>query len=98
MVSIRSLGLLWNTVEGVVSIDSDKRLNLRSRASSAMASHLSYHDLQVLLGHLASVIPAIPLVRLHSRLLQQGFRAVYGSEMDSRLLVSLSEEYRRVLQ
>ena len=56
------------------------------------------HDLQVLLGHLASVIPAIPLVRLHSRLLQQGFRAIYGSEMDSRLLVSLSEEYRRVLQ
>merc|ERR1712240_356308 len=62
-VSFRFLGLLWNTVEGVVSIDEDKRHNLRSRASSAMASRLSCHDLQVLLGHLASVIPAIPLVR-----------------------------------
>ena len=97
-VSFRFLGLLWNTVEGVVSIDEDKRHNLRSRASSAMASRLSCHDLQVLLGHLASVIPAIPLVRLHSRFLQQDFRNVYRSEKDSRLLVSLSEESLRDLR
>ena len=98
VVSFRFPGLLLNAVERVVSIDEDERLILRSRASSAMASRLSCHDLPVLHGRLASVIPAIPLVRLHSRFLRQDFRAVYRSEKDSHLPASLSGESRCNLQ
>ena len=97
-VEFRFLGLQWNTVKGEISIDDDKLRNLRSRASAAMASRLSCRDLQVLLGHLASVIPAVPLIRLHSRFLQRDFRAIYRSESDARLPVVLSEESRRDLE
>lgn len=47
---------------------------------------LSCHDLQILLGHLTSVLLAVPLIRLHSRFLQLDLSVVldYFAFLDER--------------
>ena len=55
-------------------------------------------DLQVLLGHLTSVIPAIPLIRLHSRFLQLNLNSVYRLDKDFARWVPLSAESRQDLR
>ena len=93
----RFLGLLWDTTSASVSIDEDKRTALVARASSMASGPLTCRRLQVLLGHLAAVIPAIPLVRLHSRFLQRDLHAVYRLPEDIDLPVRLSMESIRDL-
>ena len=93
----RFLGLLWNTVTGTIGLPEEKRLSLIHLASKALLSTPSCHDLQVLLGHLTSSIPAVPLIRLHSRRLQRDLHGVYQTEADGHLPVRLSEESTRDL-
>ena len=89
--NFRFLGLLWNTTEGVISLDSLKHSSLVRRASKIRRSMSpTCHDLQIYLGHLTAAIPAVPLVRLHARRLQVDLYQVYRSEMDSRRRVRLS--------
>lgn len=47
---------------------------------------LSCHNLQILLGHLTSVLPAVPLICLHSRFLQLDLSVVldYFTFLDER--------------
>lgn len=93
----RFLGLLWNTTAGTIGLPEEKRLSLIRRASKTLLSPPSCRDLQVLLGHLTSSIPAVPLIRLRSRQLQRDLHDVYQSEADSRLPVHLSQDSARDL-
>ena len=93
----RFLGLLWDTASATISIDEEKRLALISRAASATSGKMACRRLQSLLGHLAAVIPAVPLVRLHSRFLQRDLHVVYRQAEDINRLVLLSEESRQDL-
>ena len=91
--NFRFLGLLWNTTEGMISLDSLKHSSLVMRASRIRRSMSpTCHDLQIYLGHLTAAIPAVPLVRLHARRLQMDLYRVYRSERDSRRRVRLSPE------
>ena len=56
------------------------------------STSLTCHDLQKVLGVLASLIAAVPLIRLRSRYLQRDLNLVYTSPWDSKLLVVLSSE------
>ena len=94
----RFLGFMWDTVLGKRYIDEERRSSIVARAAAAaVAASMTCHRLQVLLGHLTSVVPAIPLVRLHSRFLQWDLNAVYKSEADARRVVTLSTEAVRDL-
>ena len=84
------LGLQWDTRMGVIGLEEVKRLALHRRATAALQSAPTCHDLQVLLGHLTSSIPAVPLIRLHSRRLQLDLHAHYRTDDDRFRLVSLS--------
>ena len=84
---------------GLTSISASKHLNMTSRPlMMAKNPFLSCHDLHILLGHLTSVCPAVPLLRLHSRFLQLNLNSVYWSEKDNRRQVPLSSESRRDLR
>ena len=52
----------------------------------------------MLLGHLTSVIPAIPLIRLNSRFLQLNLNSIYRLDKDFARRVPLSVESRRDLR
>ena len=86
----RFLGLDWDTRRGLIGLEEVKRLALHRRATAALQSAPTCHDLQILLGHLTSSIPAVPLIRLHSRQLQRVLHAYYKSEEDRFRRVSLS--------
>ena len=95
----RFLGFDWDTVLGQIMLDDVKRRNLTSRASAmALSGFPRCRDLQILLGHLTSAIPAVPLIRLHSRFLQLDLNQVYRSEKDAFRRVPLSAESRRDLR
>ena len=82
----RFLGFDWDMVSGLTSINDVKRLNLLTRASKmALNASPRCWDLQLILGHLTSVLPAVPLIHLYSRYLQLNPDAVYWSESDSPL-------------
>ena len=86
----RFLGLEWDTRKGLIGLGEEKRLALRRRTTAASQSPSTCHDLQILLGHLTSSIPAVPLIRLHSRELQRVLHAHYKSEEDRFRRVVLS--------
>ena len=86
----RFLGLEWDTRSGVIGLGEEKRLALHRRATAALQSAPTCHDLQVLLGHMTSSIPAVPLVRLRSRRLQLDLHAHYKTEDDRFHRVTLS--------
>ena len=95
----RFLGFDWDTVRGLTSIDDVKRRNLSSRAlKMARDGFPLCRDLQIVLGHLTSAIPAVPLIRLHSRFLQRDLNVIYRSEADASRRVPLSAESRRDLR
>ena len=95
----RFLGLQWDTSLGMISIDDVKRLAVVSRASAMIASpQPRCRDLQCLLGHMTSVLPAVPLMRLHCRYLQCDLNTVYRLPSDANLRVSLSSESLRDLR
>ena len=96
----RYLGLVWNTTSGQIELDSVKHRSLVTRAQKILhrPSSTTCHQLQVFLGHMTAVIPAVPLVRLHSRHLQIALSSVYESPADSQKVVPLSEECLRDLR
>ena len=98
--SFRYLGLIWNTTMGRIELDDVKHQSLVARAGKILRHprSLTCHQLQVFLGHATSVIPAVPLIRLHSRHLQIALAAVYESSADARRIVPLSEECLRDLR
>ena len=62
----RYLGLVWNTTTGQIELDDAKHRSLITRAQEILRhpSSTTCHQLQVFLGHMTAVIPAVPLVRL----------------------------------
>ena len=96
----RYLGLIWNTTMGRIELDDVKHRSLVTRAQRILRRpHLvTCHQLQVLLGHLTAAIPAVPLIRLHSRHLQIALSAVYATSADAQRIVPLSEECLRDLR
>ena len=95
----RFLGLQWNTVSGLVSIDEVKRLAFANRASTILANpNPRCRELQQLLGHMTAALPAVPLMRLHCRFLQRDLNAVYRLPSDANRRVSLSQESLRDLR
>ena len=95
----RFLWFHWDMIRGLMSINKVKRLNLSSRAL-AMADDTfpRCRDLQILLGRLTSVIPAIPLICLHSRCLQLDLNVNYRLEGDASRRVPLSADSRQDLR
>ena len=97
--SFRFLGLQWDTTLGEISIDNDKRLAVVNRASAMLSKPLPRcRDLQQLLGHMTSVLPAVPLLRLHCRFLQRDLNEVYLLPSDANRRVPLSKESLRDLR
>ena len=95
----RFLGLQWDTVSGVIGIDDEKRLAVVDRASAMLKSpQPRCRDLQCLLGHMTSVLPAVPLMRLHCRYLQRDLNTVYRLPSDANRHVVLSKESLRDLR
>ena len=87
------MGFEWDTVSGLTSINDVKRLNLSTRTSKmALDASPQCRNLQILLGHQTSVLPAVPLIRLHSHYLQLHLNKIYRSERDSSRRAPLSTE------
>ena len=62
----RFLGFDWNTFSSLLSISNTRRRSITARASKMILSASPRaRDLQILLGRLTSVVPTIPLLRLH---------------------------------
>ena len=88
-----------NTFSSLLSINNTRRRSITARASKMILSASPRaRDLQILLGRLTSVVPTIPLLRLHSRFIQMDFNTIYRSEKDSYRRVPLSAEALRDLR
>ena len=93
------LGLVWNTITARVSLPLKRFQDLNSMALRIQAEgRPPCSDLTRFLGLMSAAITAIPLVRLRSRFLQRSLIAVYRSESDDSLPVSLSREALADLQ
>ena len=74
-----------------VGIDEVKRDKLAHQASKIFRlTSVTCRDLQILLGHMAACIMAVPLVQLKSRHLHRDLNRVYVSMANSKRWVHLS--------
>ena len=89
--NFRFLGLLWDTQSEKICLPEEKLAAIHRLSSPLLSKPPTCHALQVLLGHMTSSIPAVPLVRLHARPLQRDLAAVYKTEKDSKKRVLLSD-------
>jgi hypothetical protein len=93
------LGMLWNSVEGVLALPEDKLDRLRARAAFLLQqSAPTCQQVLVLTGFVAVFHRAVPLLRLKGRYVQLSLNSVYSSEADLQRRVVLLPEARRDLQ
>jgi hypothetical protein len=93
------LGMLWDSVEGVLALPEDKLERLRARAAFLLQqSAPTCQQILVLTGYVAVFHRAVPLLRLKGRYVQLSLNCVYSSEADLRRKVVLLPEARRDLQ
>ena len=93
------LGMLWNSVEGLLALPEEKLVRLRSQASLVLQqSTPTCRQLMVLTGFVAAFHRAVPLLRLKGRYVQLSLNSVYSSEADLLRRVVLLPEARRDLQ
>jgi hypothetical protein len=97
--SFTFLGMLWNSVEGLLSLPEDKLVRLRSQASLLLRLPApTCRQVMVLTGFVAAFHRAVPLLRLKGRFVQRSLNSVYSSEVDLPRKVILLPEARRDLQ
>jgi hypothetical protein len=93
------LGMLWDSVEGVLALPEDKLERLRARAAFLLQqSAPTCQQILVLTGYVAVFHRAVPLLRLKGRFIQLSLNCVYSSEEDLQRKVVLLPEARRDLQ
>ena len=96
--TFKFLGLVWNTVSGVVSIVDQKRLAMTTKAAAmAAASQTSCRTLFRLVSHMSACLMAVPLLCLHCRYLQRDLKAVYSLPHHINKKVTISPKGRRDL-
>ena len=99
MTNFLFLGMLWNSVEGLLALPEDKLQRLRARAAFLLQqSAPTCQQVMVLTGYVAVFHRAVPLLRLKGRYIQLSLNCVYSSEADLRRRVTLLPEARRDLQ
>jgi hypothetical protein len=93
------LGMLWNSVEGLLALPEDKLGRLHSQASFLLKQPApTCRQVMVMTGYVAAFHRAVPLLRLKGRFLQRSLNSVYSSEVDLPLKVVLLPEARRDLR
>jgi hypothetical protein len=91
------LGMIWDLVEGALSLPQDKLLHLQEQASSLLnCPALTCRQVMVLTGLVAAFHKAVPLLRLKGRFVQLSLNS-YSSVMDLLRTVMLLPEARRDL-
>jgi Mlc titration factor MtfA (ptsG expression regulator) len=97
--SFAFLGMIWNSVEGLLALPEDKLVRLRSQASSLLQqAALTCRQVMILTGLVAAFHRAVPLLRLKGRYIQLSLNSIYSSEADLHRRVVLLPEARRDLQ
>jgi hypothetical protein len=92
------LGMLWDSVEGPLSLPQDKLQHLHTQAASLLSNPApTCRQVMVLTGLVAAFHKAVPLLRLKGRLVQLSLNSSYSSVVDLRRTVTLLPEARRDL-
>jgi hypothetical protein len=91
------LGMLWDSVEGTLSLPQDKLLRLHTQASSLLSNPApTCRQVMVLMGLVAAFHKAVPLLRLKGRFIQLSLNS-YSSVEDLQRTVTLLPEAMRDL-
>jgi hypothetical protein len=92
------LGMLWDSVQGALSLPQDKLQRLRAQAAFLLDQPApTCRQVMVLTGLVAAFHKAVPLLRLKGRFLQRSLNSVYSSAADLQAKVVLLPEVRRDL-
>jgi hypothetical protein len=92
------LGMLWDSVEGALSLPQDKLLCFHSQASSLLSNPApTCRQVMVLTGLVAAFHKAVPLLRLKGRFILLSLNSSYSSVEDLQRTVMLHPESRRDL-
>jgi hypothetical protein len=92
------LGMLWDSVEGTMSLPQNKLLQLHTDAASLLSCPApTCHQVMVLMGLVAAFHKAVPLLRLKGRFVQLSLNSFYSSVEDLQRMVTLLPEARRDL-
>jgi hypothetical protein len=92
------LGMLWDSMEGALSLPQDKLQRLHSQAAFLLNNLApTCHQVMVLTGLVAAFHKAVPLLRLKGRYVQLSLNSSYSSVEDLRRTVILLPEARRDL-
>jgi hypothetical protein len=92
------LGMLWDSVEGTLSLSQDKLQRLRLQAAFLLDKPApTCRQVMVLTGLLAAFHKAVPLLRLKGRFIQLSLNSAYSSAADFLKTVVLLPEARRDL-
>jgi hypothetical protein len=93
------LGMLWDSVQGALSLPRDNLLRLRSQAAFLLDQPApTCRQVMVLTGLVAAFHKAVPLLRLKRRYMQLSLNSVYSSAADLlRRVVLLPEAGRDLL-
>jgi hypothetical protein len=93
------LGMLWDSVEGVLTLPEDKLERLQAQAAFLLQeSARTCQQVLVLTGYVAVFHRAVPLLRLKGRYVQLSLNCVYSSEADLQRRLVLLPEARRDFQ
>jgi hypothetical protein len=92
------LGMLWDSVEGALSLPQDKLQRLHLQAASLLSNPApTCRQVMVLTGLVAAFHKAVPLLRLKGRFVQLSLNSSYSSVEDLQRTVTLLPEVRRDL-
>jgi hypothetical protein len=92
------LGMLWDSVEGALSLPQDKLQRLHTQAAFLLSNPApTCRQVMVLMGLVAAFHKAVPLLRLKGRYVQLSLNSSYSSVEDLRRTVTLLPEARRDL-
>jgi hypothetical protein len=92
------LGMLWDSIQGALSLPQDKLIRLHSQAAFLLDQPTpTCRQVMVLTGLVAAFHKAVPLLRLKGRFLQLSLNSVYSSAADLLRRVVLLPEARRDL-
>jgi hypothetical protein len=89
------LGMLWDSVEGALSLPQDKLQHLRSQTAFLLDKPApTCRQVMVLTGLVAAFHKAVPLLRLKGRFIQLSLNSAYSSAADLLKTVVLLPEAR----
>jgi hypothetical protein len=92
------LGMLWDSVEGALSLPQDRLQRLQSQAAFLLDNPApTCRQVMVLTGLVAAFHKAVPLLRLKGRYVKLSLNSSYSSVVDLLKTVVLLPEARRDL-